>query len=422
MRSSIPATGRASRPGLARARLAGGPGGVRGNVSPAQSGPGLQESGAALRESGLRERDPAAFPAAHLRAVGRGLLLRSRPGPRAHPLPGHRPHPAGGVGQPRRLRSPAPAPAARGYRRFILHGEDDPIPIEAARNGGRSDRREFHVTPSLRPRARMSRHSRVCAGCWSGFLPAGMGLVGPPARSPCSPLSFHHAQWPAPPRSISSSPAAADEIFPSIRSRARAAGARSRRPGRVPDGPRGRDAAPRPPAARRTGRGHGPAGGAGAPRLPALGRGRAHTVRSPPSGSPHCSSRPGRLAVGRPGRAPRATTPSCRTGRSGPRWWTASPPSRWTAASSTSREADLRVLGIFGLRPERAGFSAVEVSGAAAGRAGSTPTAAPCSRRCSPAGRRAGLYSIAGGEELLELGWRTRALAQLAAAPLPTPS
>jgi hypothetical protein len=33
-------------------------------------------------------------------------------------------------------------------------------------------------------------------------------------------------------------------------------------------------------------------------------------------------------------------------------------------------------------------------------------------------GRSAGLYSLVGGEELLELGWRTRALANTLSAPL----
>jgi hypothetical protein len=32
-------------------------------------------------------------------------------------------------------------------------------------------------------------------------------------------------------------------------------------------------------------------------------------------------------------------------------------------------------------------------------------------------GQAAGLYSLVGGEELLELGWRTRALANSLAAP-----
>jgi hypothetical protein len=72
--------------------------------------------------------------------------------------------------------------------------------------------------------------------------------------------------------------------------------------------------------------------------------------------------------------------------------------------------AHLRVLGIFGLRPDRPGFSAVEASGPRApgltrpdGTALFSPTL--------PGAESAGLRSIAGEEELLELGWRTRELA-----------
>ena len=70
----------------------------------------------------------------------------------------------------------------------------------------------------------------------------------------------------------------------------------------------------------------------------------------------------------------------------------------------------LRVLGIFGLRPEREGFSAVETAGprpVALERPDGTPLFSPV----LAGGQAAGLYSLVGGEELLELGWRTRALA-----------
>jgi hypothetical protein len=77
----------------------------------------------------------------------------------------------------------------------------------------------------------------------------------------------------------------------------------------------------------------------------------------------------------------------------------------------------LRVLGIFGLRPDREGFSAVETAGPrpqGLARPDGTPLFSPV----LAAGRAAGLYSLVGGEELLELGWRTRALAsELSAAP-----
>jgi hypothetical protein len=70
----------------------------------------------------------------------------------------------------------------------------------------------------------------------------------------------------------------------------------------------------------------------------------------------------------------------------------------------------LRVLGVFGMHPDRPGFSVVEVSGPrplglsrADGSALFSPTL--------PGGAAAGLFSLAGEEELLELGWRSREVA-----------
>jgi hypothetical protein len=65
----------------------------------------------------------------------------------------------------------------------------------------------------------------------------------------------------------------------------------------------------------------------------------------------------------------------------------------------------LRVLGVFGIHPDRPGFSVVEVAG---------PRPLNLARRDQTAlfspvlsgGARAGLFSVIGGEELLELGWR----------------
>ncbi|HET7425662.1 MAG TPA: hypothetical protein VFJ50_01385 [Gemmatimonadales bacterium] len=78
---------------------------------------------------------------------------------------------------------------------------------------------------------------------------------------------------------------------------------------------------------------------------------------------------------------------------------------------------ELRVLGIFGLRPDREGFSAVETVGPrprGLERPDGTPLFSPVLR----GGDAAGLYSLVGAEELLELGWRTRALAsELSAGP-----
>jgi hypothetical protein len=71
---------------------------------------------------------------------------------------------------------------------------------------------------------------------------------------------------------------------------------------------------------------------------------------------------------------------------------------------------DLRVLGIFGLRPDRSGFSAVEAAGGRAEnleREDGTPLFDPT----LAGGTSAGLRSIVGEAELLELGWRTLGLA-----------
>ncbi len=78
-------------------------------------------------------------------------------------------------------------------------------------------------------------------------------------------------------------------------------------------------------------------------------------------------------------------------------------------------DGTLRVLGVFGLHPDRAGFSVVEVGGprpAALAREDGRPLFAPA----MPGAEAAGLHSITGAEELLELGWRTRRLARAAAA------
>ncbi len=75
----------------------------------------------------------------------------------------------------------------------------------------------------------------------------------------------------------------------------------------------------------------------------------------------------------------------------------------------------LRVLGIFGIQPERNGFSVVEAVGqqpAALERADGSDLFAPT----LAGGKAAGLFSITGEEELLDLGWRTRALAAETAA------
>src|SRR3954470_2584850 len=65
----------------------------------------------------------------------------------------------------------------------------------------------------------------------------------------------------------------------------------------------------------------------------------------------------------------------------------------------------LRVLGVFGMHPDRPGFSVVEVSGARP--LGLTrPDGSSVFSSTLPGGASAGLFSVAGEEELLELGWR----------------
>jgi len=76
----------------------------------------------------------------------------------------------------------------------------------------------------------------------------------------------------------------------------------------------------------------------------------------------------------------------------------------------------LRVLGVFGVRPERLGFSVVEAEGPRAADL-RRPDGSMLFSPLLPGGASAGLHSIAGGEELLELGWRTRAMAAELFAP-----
>jgi hypothetical protein len=76
---------------------------------------------------------------------------------------------------------------------------------------------------------------------------------------------------------------------------------------------------------------------------------------------------------------------------------------------STPDGAALRVLGIFGIHPEREGFSVVEATGprpSALVRADGTDLFAPT----LTGGKPAGLFSITGEAELLDLGWRTQEL------------
>lgn len=69
----------------------------------------------------------------------------------------------------------------------------------------------------------------------------------------------------------------------------------------------------------------------------------------------------------------------------------------------TTPDGSLRVLGIFGFRPEREGFSAVEAIGRRP-RVLERPDGTPLFSSTLGAGH---LHSLVGTEELLELGWRT---------------
>jgi hypothetical protein len=69
-----------------------------------------------------------------------------------------------------------------------------------------------------------------------------------------------------------------------------------------------------------------------------------------------------------------------------------------------------RVLGVFGMYPDRPGFTVVEVVGPRPARL-ARPDGSPLFSSTLPAGVRAGLYTLAGEEELLELSWRASELA-----------
>ena len=78
-------------------------------------------------------------------------------------------------------------------------------------------------------------------------------------------------------------------------------------------------------------------------------------------------------------------------------------------------DGTLRVLGVFGIHPERQGFSVVEAMGPRAGLLARDDGAALYAPVLT-GGIAAGLHSIVGEEELLELGWRTRDVAAAAGA------
>jgi len=76
---------------------------------------------------------------------------------------------------------------------------------------------------------------------------------------------------------------------------------------------------------------------------------------------------------------------------------------------SSPEAGSLRVLGVFGMYPEREGFSVVEAAGprpVALAREDGTALFAPV----LPGGAAARLFSLVGEEELVELGWRMHKL------------
>ena len=75
----------------------------------------------------------------------------------------------------------------------------------------------------------------------------------------------------------------------------------------------------------------------------------------------------------------------------------------------------LRVLGVFGVHAERSGFSVVEAAGPRPFDL-ARPDGAPLFGSVLPGGGAAGLHSLAGTDELLELGWRLRGLGRALAA------
>jgi hypothetical protein len=76
---------------------------------------------------------------------------------------------------------------------------------------------------------------------------------------------------------------------------------------------------------------------------------------------------------------------------------------------SQAPSGPLRVLGVLGLHPDRAGLTVVEVEGTPPASLARPDGSAPFSS-VLPGGDTARLYSVAGAPELLEIGWRLGAL------------
>ena len=83
-----------------------------------------------------------------------------------------------------------------------------------------------------------------------------------------------------------------------------------------------------------------------------------------------------------------------------------------------SPDGALRVLGALGLHADRDGFTVVEAEGPRPAHLERPDHSIPFSS-VLPGGVSAGLYSLTGAPELLELGWRSRALARRPAGTVP---
>ena len=73
---------------------------------------------------------------------------------------------------------------------------------------------------------------------------------------------------------------------------------------------------------------------------------------------------------------------------------------------ATLRAERLTLLAVFGLHPGREGFTTVEISGPRPDQPLVRPDGTPLFAPRLPGGASAGLYSVDGEKELLELGWR----------------
>lgn len=90
----------------------------------------------------------------------------------------------------------------------------------------------------------------------------------------------------------------------------------------------------------------------------------------------------------------------------------------WFATAAGDR---LEVVAVFGLLPGRPGFTVARAEGRPPGalaRADQSPLFSPV----LPGGAAAGLWSVVGGEELLELGWRVHGRILAAGGPAPGPA